>query len=327
MFLPRSLSGAASHWRRAAAGVTAAALLAAAPLLTPAASAAAATPAATAGASVPFTEYLAQDAATNGTVLAPDYTVGTLASEATGRQAVQLIGQGKYVTFTLTAPANAVDFHYSVPDSLSGGGITAPLSMYVNGNYDQTLSLTSQYSWEYGTQATETDTPTIGALGVSTGHDFYNDVRAQFGTTLAAGTKVTLQVDAADTAPWYVINAADFEQVAAPIAQPSGYINVTQAPYDVDNTGVTDVTTALQNAINAGESSGQGVYLPQGIYKISQQLFVNKVTIEGAGEWYTELTGANVEFAGQIGDPSTGVNISNLSEFGDVNVRNDGDGE
>ena len=325
MFLQRSRAGAASRFRRAAAGITAAALMAAAPLLAlPATSAAAAT---TPGASVPFTEYLAQNAATNGTVLAPDYTVGTLASEATGRQAVQLIGQGKYVTFTLTQPANAVDFHYSIPDSPSGGGITAPLSMYVNGSFNQTLSLTSQYSWEYGTQATETDTPTIGALGVSTGHDFYNDVRAMFSSTLPIGTTVTLQVDAPDTSPWYVINTADFEQVAAPITQPAGSINVTQAPYNVDNTGVTDVTTALQNAINAGETSGQTVYIPPGVYQISQQLFVNKVTIEGAGEWYTEMTGANVEFAGQIGDPSTNVDISNLSEFGDVNVRNDGDGE
>ena len=106
MLLQRSFPGAASRWRRAAAGMTATALLAAAPLLAfSAASAQAATPRAatpraasapaasaqatgtTAGASVPFTEYLAQNAATNGTVLAPDYTVGTLASEATGRQA------------------------------------------------------------------------------------------------------------------------------------------------------------------------------------------------------------------------------------------------
>ena len=86
MLLQRSFPGAASRWRRAAAGMTATALLAAAPLLAFSAASAQAT-GTTAGASVPFTEYLAQNAATNGTVLAPDYTVGTLASEATGRQA------------------------------------------------------------------------------------------------------------------------------------------------------------------------------------------------------------------------------------------------
>ncbi|MCU1678357.1 MAG: coagulation factor 5/8 type domain protein, partial [Frankiales bacterium] len=47
-----------------------------------------------AGAPVPFTEYLAAAAQTNGIVLGPDYYFGSLASEATGRQAVQLIGQG-----------------------------------------------------------------------------------------------------------------------------------------------------------------------------------------------------------------------------------------
>ena len=47
--------------------------------------------AATAGASVPFTEYLAAtQGATNGTVLPVDYNLGTLQSEATGRQAVEI---------------------------------------------------------------------------------------------------------------------------------------------------------------------------------------------------------------------------------------------
>ena len=117
------------------------------------------------GAPANFTEYLAASSsgvATNGTVLPVNYNLGTLQSEATGRQAVELIGQGQYVSFTLTTAANAVDFHYSIPDSLAGGGITAPLDMYVNGTLTTALSLNSIYAWEYGTQATETNTPTVG---------------------------------------------------------------------------------------------------------------------------------------------------------------------
>jgi Pectate lyase superfamily protein/F5/8 type C domain/Abnormal spindle-like microcephaly-assoc'd, ASPM-SPD-2-Hydin len=284
----------------------------------------------TPGAPVPFTEYNAgtggTGVATNGTILGPDYDFGTLPSEATGRMVDQLVGQGSYVSFTLTAPANAVDFHYAIPDSLSGGGITAPLDLYVNNTLTTALSMTSQYSWLYGPY-TFTSDPSVGEADTDVPHDFYNDVRYMFGSTLPAGTVVKLQVDSGDTSPWYAINTADFETVAAPIAQPAGSINVTQAPYDVDNSGVTDVTTALQNAIDAAETSGQTLYLPQGTYTISQQLFVNDVTIIGAGEWYTEMTGTNVEFAGQIAPASTNVNISNLSIFGDINVRNDGDGE
>jgi hypothetical protein len=278
------------------------------------------------GDAAPFTEYLAVNAQTNGTILGPSYTFGTLASEATGRQAVQLIGQGRYVQFTLTAPANAVDFHYAIPDSLDGTGLTEPLDLYVNGTPNQTLSLTSQYSWLYGSYSFDNTPTDYGYPGTSAPHDFYNDVRTTFSSTLPAGTTVKLQVDSGDNSPWYVINTADFESIPAPLAQPSGYINATASPYNADTTGVNDSTTALQNAINAAESAGTGVYLPQGTYKISSPLNVNKVSVAGAGEWYTEITGSHVEFSGQINPASSNVNVHDLSIFGNVNARNDGDG-
>jgi hypothetical protein len=282
------------------------------------------------GAPVPFTEYNAatsHNVRTNGTVLAPDYQYGTLQAEATGRQAVQLIGQGQYVSFTLTTAANAVDFHYAVPDSLDGGGITAPLDLYVGGKLTTALSLTSEFSWLYGVYPF-TNTPFTGQPDGEVPHDFYNDVRYMFPTTLPAGTVVKLQVDPGDNAPWYVINTADFQKVGAPIAQPAGgYINVTQAPYNVDDTGATDVTTALQNAINTASAAGEGVYLPQGTYTISRPLSVDNVKVLGAGEWYTVLTGSNVEFSGNQNPPSTDVDVSNLSLYGNVDVRDDSDSE
>ena len=282
----------------------------------------------TAGAPVPFVEFNAATSSgvqTNGTAIGPNYYFGTLASEATGRQAVVLSGQGKFVSFTLTAAANAVTIHYAVPDAPAGNGITQPLSLYTNGTFATSLSLTSAYSWLYGAYQFS-KTPGIGMPGALAPHDFYNDVRYLFPSTLPAGTVVKLQVDSGDNSPWYIINTVDFEVVPAAISAPANSINVTQAPYNVDNTGVSDVTTALQNAINAGKSSGQVVYLPQGTYTISQPLNVNNITIQGAGEWYTVLTGSNVEFAGQISPASTNVNISNLAIFGKVAVRNDSDG-
>ena len=287
-------------------------------------------PSSQAGASTPFTEYNAAtspNAYTNGTVLAPDYQYGSLQAEATGRQAVQLVGQGRYVSFKLTRAANAVDLHYAIPDSLEGGGITAPLDLYVGGKLTTALSLTSEFSWLYGTYP-YTNTPFISQPDGEVPHDYYNDVRYQFASTLPAGTVVKLQIDAGDDAPWYVINTADFQTVGAPIAEPkTGYINVTQAPYNVDDTGATDVTTALQNAIDAASAAGEGVYLPQGTYTISAPLNVNDVKVLGAGEWYTVLTGSNVEFNGQQNPASTNVDVSNLSMYGNVDVRDDSDTE
>ena len=335
MPLPRSLPDPRRRREpRLLAALTAAALAlsvgaGSATAATPPAVHSAGRPAPAVGAPVPFTEYAAAtspDARTNGTVLGPDYQYGSLAAEATGRQAVQLTGQGQYVSFRLTRAANAVDFHYAVPDSLDGGGITAPLDLYVDGRLTTALSLTSEFSWLYGTYPF-TNTPGTGQPDGEVPHDFYNDVRYRFPSTLPAGSVVRLQVDAGDNAPWYVVNTADFEQVAAPITRPPGYVDVTQAPYDVDATGATDVTAALQHAIDTASAAGKGVYLPAGAYTVSAPLNVDKVRITGAGEWYTVLTGKNVEFNGQQNPSSTRVDISNLSLYGNVDVRDDSNSE
>ena len=170
--------------RRSSLRLLATVALLAAPLLAVVTPAHAAT---TPGASVPFTEYLAAtNSTTNGTVLPVDYEYGSLQSEATGRQAVELIGQGQYVSFTLTTAANAVDFHYAIPDAPAGGGETEPLDLYVNGTLTTALSLTSDYSWLYGPYGSGSiawsNTPSVGVpAGGTTGtevpHDFYNDVR------------------------------------------------------------------------------------------------------------------------------------------------------
>ncbi|MFD0327351.1 glycosyl hydrolase family 28-related protein [Streptacidiphilus monticola] len=278
-----------------------------------------------AGADLPFVEENAATsphARTNGTILGPDYHYGTLAAEATGRTAVQLTGQGSYVSFRLTRPANAVDFHYALPDSLHGGGITAPLHLYVDGHAVTALDLTSQYSWLYGNYPFS-NRPSVGKPDGQVPHDFYNDIRYRFDRTLPAGTVVKLQIDPGDNAPWYVVNTADFEQVAPPTPRPDGFTDVTQAPYGVDNTGTTDTTDALQHAIDALSAAGQGVYLPPGRYLLTHPFDVDRVRITGAGEWYTELTGKNFGFAGKQDPPSTGVEITGLALFGDVGVRDD----
>jgi hypothetical protein len=279
----------------------------------------------TVGAPVPFIDFNAATSSgvqTNGKILGPGQYFGQLAMEAEQREAVILVGQGQYVSFTLTQPANAVTIHYAIPDAPQGNGLTEPLSLYVNNSLATSLSLTSAYSWVYGAYPYD-KTPSIGADRTQAPHDFYNDVRYMFSSTLPAGTVVKLQIDSGDNAPWYIVNTADFETVPAAIAQPANSINVTQAPYSVDNTGGTDVTSALQSAINAGSSAGQTVYVPTGTYKVSSTISLNNVTVEGAGEWYTVLTGSDVGFTGNENPASTNVNVSNLALFDNATLRND----
>jgi len=273
--------------------------------------------AASRGATVPFTEYEAEASTTNGSVIGPDRTAGTLASEASGRKAVTLSGQGKYVQFTLTQPANAVTIHYAIPDTSDGTGQTQPLSLYVGSSKVQDLSLTSKYADYYGSY------PFSNNPGDGHPHHFYDDVRARFSSTLAVGTTVKLQVDAGDNAASYTIDTADFENVPAASVIPSGYLNATS--YGADPSGAADSTSALQSAINAASAQGKGLFIPTGTFTVTGHLMVNNVTIQGAGPWYTVLHGSGVGiYGGYVPNGGSNVHVSDLEILGETMNRDDG---
>jgi hypothetical protein len=285
------------------------------------------------GATLPYVEMEAHAASTNGAILGPDDVVGDLAGDAVDRQAVQLTS-GQYVQFTLPQQANSIDLRYSIPDSASGGGITAPLSIYINGaKQSKDLQLTSQYSWVYGTPDFSNCYGTWSNSPGGTAHHMFDEVHTML-PQMAAGTTVKLQVDSEDTAQWYAIDVADFQEVPAALTEPSGDLSVTS--YGADPTGATDSTQAIQNAVNAGESQGKGVWIPPGNYLVTNHIIVNNVTLTGAGPWYSVLGGpptngdnTGVGVFGQNADPTTGagassnVTLSNFAIEGQISQRDD----
>jgi hypothetical protein len=301
----------------AAAGLAAIAVQPASASVTRVPTAAAAPAAVTggSGASLPYTEVQAENSATNGTVIGPSYTQGQLADEASGRKAVTLQGAGEYVTFTTPVATNSIDFRYSIPDSSDGSVYNAPLSLYVNGTKQSDFTLTNAYSWYYGSY------PFVNTPGSGNPHHFYDEVHRLFTTTYPAGTTFKLQVDSEDTASSYTIDVADFENVAAPASQPSGSVSVTSE--GADPTGVNDSTNAFNAAITAAGAGGT-VWIPPGTYNIPGHIIVNNVTVEGAGMWYSTVTGTAPGFYGNSApNPSTSVHLSNFAIFGNVQIRDD----
>ncbi len=69
-------------------------------------------------------------------------------------------------------------------------------------------------------------------------------------------------------------------------------IDVTQAPYNADNTGATDAAPAIQAAINAS-AANDIIYLPAGTYRLNSQLTIDfnkdNRTLRGAGADLTIL--------------------------------------
>jgi len=68
------------------------------------------------------------------------------------------------------------------------------------------------------------------------------------------------------------------------------FANVTQAPYNANNTGAANAATAIQNAINACPAD-QVVYLPAGTYRLDSGLRMKaNITLRGAGPRSTILS-------------------------------------
>ncbi|MFE0251061.1 discoidin domain-containing protein [Streptomyces sp. NPDC059010] len=249
------------------------------------------------GATLPFTSVEAESATTTGTRIGPDHTQGTLASEASGRQAVRLTS-GQRVEFTVPRAANAVNLAYSVPDGQSG-----TLDVYVNGTkLTKRLPVTSKYSY--------IDTGWIP--GAKT-HHFFDNTRLLLGQSIQAGDKVAFEA----TGTQVTVDVADFEQADAAATQPAGSVSVTSKGADPSGNG--DSTQAFRDAISAAQ--GGVVWIPPGDYKLTSSLSgVQNVTLQGAGHWHSVVhTSRFIDQSSSSGN----VHIKDFAVIGEVTERVD----
>ena len=309
------------------------------------------------GANVAFQEQEAENANTNGTVIT-GRSAYTLPAEASGRSAVSLT-PGQYVEFTLPTATNAITVRYSIPDAPTGGGVTAPLNVTVNGKNKQTMTLTSQYAWLYNAYPFSND-PTLTTSiepdwwttecacvpGTTTTfpapfrpNHFYDEQRMLLGKTYQAGDKIRLSVPGNSTAANTVIDLLDTEKVGLPKVD---LVAANVLLFGADPLGKKDSADAFDKAIAFAKKAHLKVYVPPGTYQVNRHIIVDNVTIEGAGNWYTIIKGhqvtldapapdgsihTGVGFYGQ--DASAGgshnVHLSGFSIIGDVRERIDTD--
>ncbi|MFG1607570.1 glycosyl hydrolase family 28-related protein [Actinoplanes sp. NPDC049265] len=293
------------------------------------------------GAAVSFVEQEAENARTTGAVIGPDRTAYTLPAEASGRQAVKL-RPGQWVEFTLPRAANAITVRYSIPDAPTGGGIRAPLDVTVNGHDRKTLTMTSEYAYLYN-QYPFTNDPAAGPLhpdwwitecscvpAATTPAPaitkpfrpmkFYDEQRLKLARTYRAGDRIRL------TAPssaknWTVIDLLDSELVAPPrVVGPAVWLVA-------DPTGRRDAAPAFDRAIALARTLRRPVYLPPGTYQVNRHIVVDDVTIIGAGNWHTRVTGHGVGFYGKPAEQggSHRVHLEGFAIEGDVRERIDTD--
>jgi hypothetical protein len=260
-----------------------------------------------AGATLPFTSYEAEagtpggGAAAVSLAAAPTTQYSSPALEASGHAYVRLAGTGQSVQWTNTtgAPITALTVRESIPDSASGGGLTATLDLYVDGAFRQTLNLNSRQTWVYEGNNHYNDSsdqnPADGNPRV-----FFDEARTFVtGAAIAPGSTFSLRKDAANTAQFYDIDVVDVENLPAPLAQPANSISITSCGAVADNnptngagdSQAVDSTAAIQNCINQAQSQGKVLWIPAGTFylKGTAGLHAQGITIAGAGPWYSTI--------------------------------------
>jgi Pectate lyase superfamily protein len=263
--------------------------------------------------------------------MGPGYQPFTVEAESAQRSCIKLSETGQYVEFTACQWANALVVRYSIPDTATGGGFDSTISLYKNGVFVQKLTVTSKYSWLYGFYSW-TNNPADGHP-----RNFYDEVRLP-DFNVAPNDKITLQKDASDTSPYYIVTLVDLESVPPPGTMPTtgGWLSVKNPPYNATGNGVTDDSAAIVNCIKDAITQHKKVWIPVGNYLVTHDitsiipgdLGLHDVTIQGAGMWYTNLVGDPNLYTDQtrrvrvIGGGSN-VHLADFAIQGKLNYRSD----
>jgi hypothetical protein len=252
------------------------------------------------GATVPFLTVETEDsgnrlvggAAIVRMTTPPGPTTATPEMEASGRGFVALTAIGDALQLSpITQRVNTLLLRHCIPDAPTGDGITATLSLYVNGKFRQKLTLSSKHNWLYG-KAGENGQSNDTTAGQA--HVFWDESRFILsGGALKPGDTIRLQKDSDDTATFYRLDLVDLEEAPPPKTPPRNQpvLDVTKPPYNANGNDDKDDTDALQHCIDDAKSQNKTVWLPRGTFYQSRKLTLDGVHLQGAGMWYTQLIG------------------------------------
>lgn len=262
-----------------------------------------------AGASCAWISYQAENGKTSGAVLGPARKYGSPEAEAVGRRCVRLDSEGAYVEFVVKADADTMVMRYCIPDAPDGGGLDETLGLYINGTFVKRLALTSRYAWNYG------DYPWTNDPHDGNPHHFFDEMHC-FIPPVREGDVIRLQKDPDDRAEYYLIDFIELERVGAARKQPAGTLSITDFGAVPDDG--KDDSKAMERCIASARRQGAAVWIPVGTFRMDgPRLHVGGVKVQGAGMWYSKLSGKTPMFEG-VGEP---VEFHDLAIFGEISHR------
>lgn len=271
------------------------------------------------GANTPFITYEAEAGTLGGgasvvTLSTPTTELSSPALEASGHAYVQLTGQGQSVQWTNNScfAITAVNIRACIPDSATGGGITSSLDLYVDGVFRQAIPLSSTQTWVYESSSNYNGMSQAPGAGLSP-HVFWDEARAFIsGAAVAPGSSIMLKVDTANNAQFYYIDCIDVEAPPAALTQPANTISITSYGAQANNISF-DNSTAINDALAQGESTGEPVWIPVGTwYSSGGVLNATNVMVEGAGPWYSSVVDTSTSWSNGFFFLAHGASFQNL---------------
>jgi hypothetical protein len=184
-----------------------------------------------------------------------DRSVGDLGGEASQRQAVVLTNTGDAVAWVVgpgEAGANALVVRYSIPDALGGGGVSGQVMLTIvdgagNTQLQQSLQLTSRYSWLYGGVMDGTKLYNVPANAsqygtANTPTHLYDEIQLKLATALQPGYTITLSKTASSGVATIALDFMELETVPVALSQPAAFLSLMDPrcgaiPVDLRKTG------------------------------------------------------------------------------------------
>ena len=215
----------------------------------------------------PFKRYEADSAVlSNGATVTPrSYAQTDVQSEASNQTCVNMNNVNATVEFTLTDTADGLVIRYSVPD-----GQSAVVGVYNGSTYITSITLTSDWSWEY--LWSNGDPNNVGITNEIPRMRF-DEIRYKLPSAIVASGNLKLVKESGNL----YIDFIELEYVGAALSTPVGAVVYTG---DGSN---------LQSFIDV--NGGQTIFLPAGNYSANNELYfgVAGTKLQGAGMWHTQI--------------------------------------
>ena len=230
----------------------------------------------------PYLRYEAESGKceTDGTFLAATYDQRKIQNEASNQSAVQLIAKNSYVQWTSDTVANGLTLRFSLPDDVIGVGTTGNLTLLINGDSIQNITLDSYWAWQYILKSGSKYPDNTPNPSTKFPRMRFDELHVRLTQKLSANDTICLK-KADDNSVPYTIDFIELEEI------PDAFT------YD----SITDVNKILYT-IGQGElhtfiaqNLGKTIFIPEGKYDVSSRIIINGegTKIVGAGMWYTEI--------------------------------------